>query len=177
MLAPLRAVPLPRPLQWLFGRGLVGGGVGVNPGQWDGYPEERERLLRLLADEGIRDVVVLTGDIHSSWASELTVEPDEGAPVAVEVVGPSVTTDAFSLRAVPSVPGAVAAVARLVRRANPHHRWFELRSHGYVVVDVTPERLRADWWHVDSIRDRSTGEHRAASFEVAAGSSRWARRA
>ena len=177
MLAPLRAVPLPRPLQWLFGRGLVGDGVGVNPGQWDGYPEERERLLRFLVDERIRDVVVLTGDIHSSWASELTVEPDEGTPVAVEVVGPSITTDAFSLRAVPSLPGAVALAARSVRRANPHHRWFELRSHGYVVVDVTPDRLRADWWHVDSIRDRSPVEHRAASFEVAAGSARWVRRA
>jgi alkaline phosphatase D len=175
MLAPLRAVPLPRPLQRLLGRGLVGGGVGVNPGQWDGYPEEREALLRFVADNGVRDVVVLTGDIHSSWAAELTVEPDEGTPVAVEVVGPSVTTDAFSLRAVPSLPGAVPLVARLVRRANPHHRWFELRRHGYVVVDVTPERLRADWWHVDSIREPRSDEHRAASFEVVAGTPRWVR--
>ena len=176
MLAPLRAVPVPRPLRWLVGYGLEGDGAGVNPGQWDGYPEERERLLRFLADEGVRDVVVLTGDIHSSWASELVVEPDgEASPVAVEVVGPSVTADAFSLRAVPSLPGAVPAVARMMRSANPHHRWFELRSHGYVVVDVTPERLRADWWHVDSIRDRPAGEHRAASFEVAAGTPRWVR--
>lgn len=175
MLAPLRAVPLPGPLQRFLGRGLVGEGVGVNPGQWDGYPEEREALLRFLVEHDVRDVVVLTGDIHSSWASELTVEPDEGTPVAVEVVGPSVTTDAFALRAVPSLPGAVPLVARSVRRANPHHRWFDLRNHGYVVVDVTPERLRADWWHVGSIRERPAGEHRAASFEVAAGTPRWVR--
>jgi alkaline phosphatase/alkaline phosphatase D len=165
-------------LRWLLGDGLVGEGALVNPGQWDGFPEEREQLLRFLADERVRDVVVLTGDIHSSWASELTVEPDGDAPpVAVEVVGPSVTTDAFSLRAVPSIPGAVPAVARMVRAANPHHRWFELRNHGYVVLDVTSERVRADWWHVDSIRDRPSDEHRAASFEVATGTSRWVRTA
>jgi alkaline phosphatase D len=62
-----------------------------------------------------------------------------------------------------------------VRRANPHHRWFELRRHGYVVVDVTPERLRADWWHLDSIREPRSDEHRAASFEVVAGTPRWVR--
>lgn len=175
MLAPLRAVPVPRPLRRVLGGVLVGDGAGVNPGQWDGYPEEREALLRFLADEGVQDVVVLTGDVHSSWASELTVAPDRGRPVAVEVVGPSVTSDSFSVRAIPSLPGAVPLVARLVRRANPHHRWFDLGHHGYVVVDVTPERLRADWWHVDSIRERGAAEHRAASFEVAAGTPCWVR--
>ena len=117
----------------------------------------------------------MPAQIHSSWASELTVEPDEGAPVAVEAVTPSVTTDAFSVRAVPSLPGAVSVVERLVRRGNPHHRWFDLRHHGYVVLDVTPERVRADWWHVDTVRERSAGERLAASFEVANGTPRWVR--
>ena len=46
--------------------GAVGGGLIVNSGQWDGYPDERERLLSLL---GRRPgaALVLSGDLHSSW--------------------------------------------------------------------------------------------------------------
>jgi alkaline phosphatase D len=158
MLAPLRAVPVQRRL-W-----------GVNSGQWDGYPEEREGLLRFLADEGVGDVVVLSGDIHSSWAAELAAGD---RPMAVEAVTPSITAESFADKVVPRLPGAVRAVERLVRAGNPHHRWFDLRAHGYVVLDVTPERLRADWWHVESVFQPSARERLAASFEVAAGTPRW----
>jgi alkaline phosphatase D len=162
MLAPLRAVPV-RSRFW-----------GVNAGQWDGYPGEREDLLRFLADEDVGGVVVLTGDVHSSWASELAVDGDR--PVAVEAGTPSITAEAFADKVVPGLPGAVGAVERLVRAGNPHHRWFDLRAHGYVVLDVTPERLRADWWHVESVTSRGADERLAASFEVAGGTNRWVRR-
>jgi alkaline phosphatase D len=161
MLAPLRAVPV-RSRLW-----------GVNSGQWDGYPDEREGLLRFLADEGIDGVVVLSGDVHSSWASELAAGD---RPVAVEAVTPSITAESFEDKVVPRLPGAVRAVERLIRMGNPHHRWFDLRSHGYVVLEVTPERLRADWWHVETVATRDAAEHLAASFEVAADDPRWVRR-
>jgi alkaline phosphatase D len=145
----------------------------VNAGQWDGYPAEREGLLRFLADEDVTGVVVLTGDVHSSWASELA--PDGGPPVAVEAVTPSITAESFADKVVPGLPGAHRAVERLVRAGNPHHRWFDLSAHGYVVLDITPERLQADWWHVESTSFRGAGEHLAASFEVANGTPRWRR--
>jgi alkaline phosphatase D len=50
-----------------------------------------------------------------------------------------------------------------------HIDWCELASHGYVVVDVTSERLRAEWWHVEGVRERADGEERGAAFEVPRG--------
>ena len=40
------------------------------------------------------------------------------------------------------------------------------------LLDVTPESLRADWYHVATVASRSTSERLAASFVCEAGSSR-----
>jgi phosphodiesterase/alkaline phosphatase D-like protein len=50
-------------------------GVNLATDIWDGYEAERNRLLGFLRDERIDDVVVLTGDIHTSWANDLTEDP------------------------------------------------------------------------------------------------------
>jgi alkaline phosphatase D len=128
----------------------IGGGLGVNASQWDGYPAERDRLYRLLRRLGrTSNVAVLTGDLHSSFAAEL--------PVGAEFVCPSVTTDSFARSVLPPVPGASALARRMLLWQNRHVRLADLDHHGYVVVDVTPEAVQADWWHLDTIlrRDRT----------------------
>jgi predicted secreted hydrolase len=40
------------------------------------------------------------------------------------------------------------------------------------VVDVDPERLRAEWWHLDGVLERLDGERLAAAFEVPRGEPR-----
>ena len=139
MMAPLHAVN-------------VAGGMGVNATQWDGYPAERERFYDTMRRAGrTSNVVVLTGDLHSSWAADL--------PVGAEFVTPSVTTDSFARTVLPSVPGASRLARRVFLAQNDHLRMADLDRHGYVIVDVTPERLQADWWHVETIARRATGEH------------------
>jgi alkaline phosphatase D len=173
MMAPLRLVHVPRPLHRLV-PGLVAGGAGVNAGQWDGYPDERRRLFDHLEGQGLGNVVVLTGDLHSSWAAELTLEPKEPdrTVVGVEFVTPSVTTRSFGEELAPPVPGGRALLRRLIGRQNPHQRFFDLEGHGYLVVDVTHDRVQADWWHVDTVARRSGGERLVASWAVRDGEPR-----
>lgn len=172
MMAPLRVLEVPPPLRRLLG-GLVAGGVGVNAGQWDGYPEERASLFGFLAEEGIGNVVVLTGDVHSSWAGELTLQPDDGGGVVgVEFVTPSVTAPSFVRTVAPPLPGVRAVLPRIVARQNPHLRFFDLEGHGYVEVDVDAERVRAEWWHVDGVARRRPGERLVAGWEVRDGAAR-----
>jgi hypothetical protein len=45
-----------------------------------------------------------------------------------------------------------------------------MASHGYCVIDVSAERLRAEWWHVDGVLERLTGESRGAVYELERGS-------
>ncbi|MDQ4132991.1 MAG: alkaline phosphatase D family protein [Actinomycetota bacterium] len=172
MMAPLRLVEVPAPLRGLT-HGLVAGGAGVNAGQWDGYPGERAALFDLVTQAGIRNLVVLTGDLHSSWAGELTLDPGERAPVVgVEFVTPSVTSRSFAEELAPPVPGVRALLRRVVARQNPHFRYFDLEGRGYLVVDVDAERLQAEFWHVDTVGQRGAGERLAAVSVVRDGASR-----
>ncbi|HEX5687807.1 MAG TPA: alkaline phosphatase D family protein [Ideonella sp.] len=64
---------------------LLGGGVYcMSPDQWDGHQPARDRIYAAVkgTDGGkpIDNLVVLTGDIHSSWAADLTQDPNNPIP-------------------------------------------------------------------------------------------------
>jgi alkaline phosphatase D len=131
----------------------------VNSDQWDGYQHDQNDLIGHLRAQprSSGDVVVLTGDIHSSWAMDLPADRGPGgtyAPVGVEFVCPSVTSDgfyeAFSSGLAGLTPEAVVTATRAataaVQGTNPWIRYLDGVGHGYTVVDVTPERVQADFY-------------------------------
>lgn len=134
-------------------------GVAVNGDQWDGYPAERTRVFNHIATYGINDVVVLTGDIHSSWANDL---PGNGynasgsGSVGVEFVTPSVTSPGIN------IPGGSSAI----QTSNSHIKYAELSSHGFVILDVNKVRCQADWYYVSTIDQPSSQFSYAASFKT-----------
>lgn len=144
-----------------------------NIDQWDGYPAARQRVLDLLERERMSDVAVLTGDIHSSWANDLPRNPFSGyrpssgtGSLAVEIVTPAVSSPPLF-----SIEG-VREATPLLRVVSPHVKYLEGDSRGYVVGDVTRERLVAEWYHVPSVVERSPRESRGARFVCERGSSR-----
>ncbi len=64
------------------------------------------------------------------------------------------------------------AVEHQIVDALPHWKWCDFDSHGYVVVDVTPERVRADWWFVDTVLERHDRETHGAAWQVRHGTPR-----
>jgi alkaline phosphatase D len=145
--------------------GAVGGGLIVNPGQWDGYPDERERLLRLLAARG-GGTLVLSGDLHSSWVSALRPDDGRGATVAAEFTVPAVSAPSFSRALAPKLPGARSVLEWAIRRANPHVAWVDTAGHGYLLLDVTAERVEGQWWQVERVGKRMDRERLAATWSV-----------
>ncbi len=51
--------------------------------RWNGYPDERRRLLHLLAANHVEHVYFLTGDLHSAYAVEATLQPEGSPPLKV----------------------------------------------------------------------------------------------
>lgn len=160
------------PLRGVFGE--------FNPDAWDGYRANRRRILDHLAREGIGDVVILSGDVHSAWAIEV---PDSGSDprgpgglppegeqpsVAVELVAPAVSSAPF---------GSHPAARELVEKAPPapHVRYSNIDENGFLILGLTPERARAEFWFSDSVKTRSDRCRLDAAFEVRAGSSRLVR--
>jgi alkaline phosphatase D len=157
----------------------AGGGYFLNSDQWDGYQPERDRVYAVLKGDAINapvdNVVVLTGDIHSSWAADLTQDPNnpdvttggynpftgEGSR-AVEFVGTSVTSPGIDT----DTSGAIAAGLRFY---NPHFKYINLTRRGYMLMDVNPQRVVGEWWHVDTVAAPSNIETFAIAWQVAFG--------
>lgn len=148
----------------------------ANLDAWDGYPAERGKLFAHLKGNDIDNVVVLTGDIHSSWAGDLTPNPlDTSAykaatgagSIAVEFVTPSITSANFN-ETTGQAPRSQQAIdtENLLKAINPHLKFIELDSHGYLILDLTAERVQSDWYFVDTILVRRKGEKFAAAWSV-----------
>lgn len=174
MFAQLKAVAAPL---------SAGGGVFLNADQWDGYQPARDRLYGVIKGDGttpgVDNVVVLTGDIHSSWAADLSQDPNN--PVvsgggydpatglgsrAVEFVTTSISS--------PSIPDPTGSTAALLRSINPHFKYIEFTRRGYMLLDITRSKTVSEWWYVDTVESPSAVQVFGTAFEVSAGSNRLA---
>lgn len=149
-------------------------GDWVNVDMWDGYAPARQRLLDHLRARTIDDVVVLTGDIHSSWGLEIAADPwgrgydpvtGRGA-LAVELVTPAISSPP------PVRPQDAEARERSVQGAHPHIKWLELRRRGYVLLDIDRERVVAQWHLADSVDQREAPVRFARALAVERGKAR-----
>jgi hypothetical protein len=118
-------------------------GNAVCTDQWDGYPVQRARLAAALeAREG--RAVVVSGDVHSNWAS-LIFDPTGERPVAADFVTTAVSATAMGEQ----LPAGWRTEAERLAVGVTDYVWRDLEHHGYVRVDVRPDELRGDWIAVD----------------------------
>lgn len=151
-----------------------GGGASLWLDSWDGYAASRDRFLKQLKDESIDNVVVLTGDVHSSFAADLSDNPydsnnynrDTGeGSLAVEFVCPSITSPGF--------PPVIAETgAATIMGVSPHIKYAELSKHGYVILDINKQRVQADWFYVEHIKHTSTDEKFGTGYATNSGENR-----
>lgn len=141
----------------------TGPGVKTAMDQWGGYEAERRRVIRHFRDGRARNPVVLTGDIHTNWANELSpvFDSPEAPPVAVEFVGTSITSGAEKH---PSYSAGVMA-------ENPHVKFFN-GERGYVSCEVTPKYWRSSYQCVPYVDRPGAPLITRAQFAVESGQSR-----
>lgn len=138
--------------------------IPANPDQWDGYEANRDRIFDQWRSQNVRNNVVITGDIHTSWANELTPSPGDltqygpisgRGSMGVEFITPSVTSSGLP---------EIDTIADVIRLVNTHIKYVETASHGYVLLDITPERCQGEFWYADTIAEPSATERFAAAF-------------
>lgn len=124
---------------------------------WDGYPAARERVMEVVKANDITNLVVLTGDVHASWASNLKEDYSDpnSKTVGVEFVGTSITS------------GGNGADKRAdtdkILAQNPHIKFFN-DYRGYVRCTVTPEQWRTDYRVVPFVTEPGADISTRASF-------------
>ena len=131
-------------------------GLVLNGDQWDGYPLERKKLYDIILDNNIKNIVVLTGDIHTAWAMDLpydkskyNADTGEGS-VGVEFVCTSVTS--------PSVPFPLDPLYPIIYGVLPHIKYTDLHWKGYSILDLKPTQAQGDFYTVTRIDKIDPGQ-------------------
>jgi alkaline phosphatase D len=159
--------------QVLFARLTPRGQKVRNADSWDGYQGARERLLDAIESPRVDNVVILTGDVHSSWALDVPrsgweayrARDGEGS-LAVEIVTPAISSPPMF-----AADGQGRERAAAMRVFLPHLKFVDGEHRGYVVLDVTATRVQADWFFVPTVTERSPGETHGASLLTESGRS------
>ncbi|MBB5608463.1 MULTISPECIES: alkaline phosphatase [unclassified Janthinobacterium] len=127
---------------------------------WDGYPMARQHLLNSLQSSGARNPLVLSGDVHTFYATELSrdaMRPSTGdnPVIATEFCGTSITSS--------SRPQARTAEYVAM---NPHIRYGRSDKRGYMLLNITPEKTTTLFLGLDNVRDSASNIATLASFTV-----------
>lgn len=157
--------------QIMFAQQAAPGAAIPNADVWDGYQAARERMFDLVERIGVGNFTVLTGDIHSSWAYDLPRHPYRGydkssgnGSVGVEFAGTSVSSPS-SLGAGPDGERQIAGLLA----SRPHLHYVDGRYRGYFILDLTKQKLQADFYATDSVLARSSKERFAKGFITESG--------
>ncbi|MFF6904960.1 alkaline phosphatase D family protein [Streptomyces sp. NPDC012389] len=129
---------------------------------WDGYTASRQRVLAGAESAGVQNLMVLTGDVHVSYAFDLKKDFDDPAS---RTVGTEIVTTSISS----GKDGAERpANWQNQTRANPHMKHYNGRR-GYAVVTLTEKEARADFRTVSAVTTPGAPVSTAASFVTEAG--------
>jgi len=141
---------------------LLDSAIPYNLDAWDGYAFERDQLLAFAQQLGSR-LVVLGGDTHNAWTSQLTTT--EGAIAGVEFGGTSVSSPGLDEvlgtdNATLFTPFVTALVDDL--------KYVNLVGRGYMHIAFGADSVTATHRFVTTItsRDYAVNEAAARSFTV-----------
>ncbi|QGZ40211.1 alkaline phosphatase D [Pseudoduganella flava] len=128
---------------------LAAPAIPYNLDAWDGYGAARETVLNM-AKSLNKNLVVLAGDTHNAWASDLA--DVNGQAVGVEFGVPSVTSPGFEEYFPTANPVTVASgMEQLIGPL----QYAETASRGFVVLTVTPTESRAEYRYVNTIASKT----------------------
>lgn len=142
------------------------GGAYYGFDSWQGYTVEREALLAHIKSAGIKDVVFITGDIHTFIAGDVRTQKSRGETVALEFVGGSITSQSFGETDLPigggqvlegndANPNTAPAIIDALRGLNPWVDQADFDHHGYGVVKATDKSFDVTLQRVPTIKKRT----------------------
>ncbi|WP_351088914.1 alkaline phosphatase D family protein [Shewanella sp. S1-49-MNA-CIBAN-0167] len=142
--------------------------IPYNLDAWDGYAYEREVILAT-AKSLNHNLVVIAGDTHNAWASDLT--DSGGEIVGIEFATSSVSSPGLEYYLGLSdaeMPATEAAIVDLIADLN----YANLKDRGYLLLTFTQDEVRSDWQYVDTILNKTFAplDGRGYSATSAAGS-------
>lgn len=145
-----------------------------NLDSWDGYPAEKKKIKDIIISNKLRDIIFLTGDTHASWAIEVVSEN-------LTAYDPSTSRGAYAIEfGTTSVSSAnddeyrpsdtVKVMETRLISKNPHVKYLNDRDHGYMLITLTSDEVRSEWYYIETLREIDKREYLAKKLSAKSGS-------
>ncbi|KAH8107538.1 PhoD-like phosphatase-domain-containing protein [Phellopilus nigrolimitatus] len=148
---------------------------------WDGYRANRLRVLDFLYNNSIDNTVILSGDSHANWASDLAIPNDtttynsltgRGA-IGVEFAGTAVSSPSSFGQGI--APLAADVISQQLVQLNPDLQWSEGSYRGFFTLEVSTHNVTATYYAMRNISSPNTDGFASAKFVVKSGQNKLAR--
>lgn len=138
----------------------------VNPynyDQWDGYQGNRNRTLHHLSKNNIGNNIVISGDSHANWVSDLVADYGAEEFVGVEFAGTAISSPTPAGEN--NIPDANTE-SDWFNANNEDLQWNEMFYRGYFELQISQEQVRAAFFGTPNIQNRNPHEIPLANFTV-----------
>ena len=127
--------------------------LGYNLDAWDGYPVAREKLLATILAAN-KKLVVLSGDTHNAWHSQLTLAGYISASQAGVKVGEEFATPSVSSVGLESYFSTLpsANVKSIYESVVDDLKWMDPSRRGYLKMTFTKTQAKGEWVFVNTVK-------------------------
>jgi len=148
---------------------------------WDGYRTNRARVLDHLFQNKISNTVILSGDSHANWVSDLahpndttTYNPTTGqGAIGVEFAGTAVTSGSSFGNGI--LPGPADQISSALVEVNDDLQWSEGSFRGFFTLTIDPNTLTATYYAMRNTSFANLDGFASAQFVVKAGQNKLSR--
>jgi alkaline phosphatase D len=116
---------------------------------WDSYSATRDRILKHIVEKKVRNPVVLSGDMHSSWASNL--ESNFNDTSTSDIIGAEFTTTSITS----GLSSGWKTTYQNALSANKHVKHYDGSQGGYLRCTLDNTRWTAEYIKAASLTDNN----------------------
>ncbi len=136
---------------------ILGPPRGVYTDNWGGYPAAKRKILDLIKQRKLTNVVSLGGDIHAFFCGDVKDNDldQASATMIAEFIATSISTESYNTK-----------LFDALLAENPNVIYANDRYRGYVLCDLDAKMWRTDFRIVEDVRVRTPTFRKLASFVV-----------
>ncbi len=117
----------------------------ANEDAWDGYRFDRQAVFDAIEEGAVQNSVFIFGDIHAVIACDLPRVPNDPSQYN-PLTGEGSLGVELCCGGVAQVPVPVWTGLR-ASGSNPHMKHAQEEQLGYMLMDITPERVQGEWYY------------------------------
>jgi alkaline phosphatase D len=137
---------------------LAGKKLPWNTDQWDGYPKEREKFYNTIRDN--QSNIILAGDTHSSWLSNLY--DNKKNFIGIEIGAPSIS----SPNAVDMFGDYANQIDDQYLKSNKNLIYTNSSHKGYVQITINLENVEVVYKYVSTVKLRRYSKFESKTFVI-----------